>query len=269
MTVCSSDSGTDLVRDGAFVRAAAAAAATARPRPGAALLSFDPLVMLGLDLFFNNVLLCLDASSLAACTAVCTAWRACCTSDLLWWPLLSQLLARRAHLPLSLLHSPSPPLTRYFAYSIIMLDASKVELSPAEMCARVWEMKVKPTCGAYWCSLDPTSRDEDPLLRRFQCDHSITPLQDKDPIWGGQESVWVFVKAKTSDSRKGGQCVQINSWPQHHVMRLPDGRWRLDNYYSSYTSCPDQEENTPSYVKGKLIRFCARCNPEQIKKKEE
>ncbi|MCO5564781.1 hypothetical protein L7F22_057051 [Adiantum nelumboides] len=148
-----------------------------------------------------------------------------------------------------------------------MLDASKVELSSVEMCARIWEMKVKPTCGPYWHSLDPTSRDEDPLLRRFQCDFSVMPMQDQDPIWGGQESTWQFVKSKKSEDKHSGRCVRINSWPQHRVIRLADGRWRLDNYYASYTTCPDQEGNMPPFVRGKKIGFCPRCNPEPPVKK--
>lgn len=77
------------------------------------------------------------------------------------------------------------------------------------------------------------------------------------------------MKAKSLDGKKSAQCVQVNSWPQHRVVRLCDGRWRLDNYYASYTTCPDQEENMPSYVKGKVIGFCARCNPESRKNEEE
>lgn len=255
--VCSSSSSIDgVARGGAWTR-------RARQEERA-----DPLVVLGLDLFFTSILSRLDAPSLAACVAVCSAWRACCTSDILWRPLLSCFLSLRAHLPLPILRSSSP-LSPYLAFSITMLDAAKVKLSAVEMCARIWEMKVKPTCGPYWYSLDPTSRDEEPLLRRFHCDHSVTSMQDKDPIWGGQESSWQFVKAKKSDGKHSGQYIRINSWPQHRVVRLPDGRWRLDNYYASYTTCPDQEENMPLYVRGKTVGFCPRCNPEPAEKKEE
>ncbi|KAH7447663.1 hypothetical protein KP509_01G115900 [Ceratopteris richardii] len=223
----------------------------------------DPLEVLGWDVFFFAVLPRLDARSLAACIAVSSSWRACCISDVLWRPLLSRFLALRAHLPLALLRcsSPFPP---HLAYSVAMLDACKAELSPAEMCARVWEMKVKPTCGPYWYSLDPTSLNEAPLLRRFHCDFSITPLQENDPIWGGQESTWKFVKSKQSNGELKKQFVRINSWPQHQVVRLRDGRWCLDNYYASYTTCPDQEENMPSYLKGLKVPCCRRCNPDQI-----
>lgn len=228
----------------------------------------DPLAVLGLDIFLTSVLPRLDAHSLASSAAVCRAWRGCAASDVLWRPLLASLLPSRAHLPLPLLRA-SAPLSPFAAYSITVLDAAKVELSPEEMCARIWKMRVKSTCGPYWYALDPTSRGEDPLLRRFHCDHSVTSMQESDPIWGGQESIWQFVKAKKSNNKQVGQRVQINRWPHHHVLRLPDGRWHLDNYYASYTTCPDQEENKPSYMKGRVVEFCSHCNPKPDEKVQE
>lgn len=68
-----------------------------------------------------------------------------------------------------------------------------------------------------------------------------------------------FEKRKKGGRKLGGQRVQVNRWPHHQVIHLPDGRWRLDNEYASYTTCPDHEENTAPYLKGIVIEPCPQC----------
>ncbi|KAJ7538500.1 hypothetical protein O6H91_11G051100 [Diphasiastrum complanatum] len=151
-------------------------------------LKWDPAERLGSDVMQLHIFSNLDARSLAQCSLVCKRWKGLSQVDSLWAPLCFQLWQRRAHLPLRLMHAKYP-VGAYEVYSISMADSLQKELLREEMCARIWEIQVKPSCGPYWISLDPSSHGGAPLRRYFHCDGSLT-ADVNDPIWGGQESCW-------------------------------------------------------------------------------
>ncbi|EFJ34415.1 hypothetical protein SELMODRAFT_438803 [Selaginella moellendorffii] len=203
------------------------------------------------DLLQWSIMSRLDAQSLARCRLVCRSWRGLASSDVLWRPLLAQLLGLRAQIPLQMLALHRPIAARA-AYSLLMDDSRKYRLVSSDMCSRTWELRVKPVCGQYWYSLDPSTHGKPALARFFHCDGSITAA-DNDPIWGGQESAWRFVCVDAK------QYIKINYWPEFTIFRLQDGRWRLENKWATYTTAPDLYLGTGMAICKEKAPPCTGC----------
>lgn len=214
------------------------------------------------DIFQCHVMSLLDARSLASCSAVCTLWRDLASADNLWDRFVQEILSKRPLIPLCIAHrdANASAISRFLTYSIAMVDSQQRELTRGEICGRTWEIRLKPTCGPYWLAFDPTQVGNPALNRYFHCDGSLSSDPD-DPIWGGQETVWKFVRVRGAEDEQG---VQINNWPPHRLLRLKDGLWVMDNMYSLYSTVPDN----PVYISasgtsGKQVAKppCTSCSP--------
>jgi hypothetical protein len=218
------------------------------------------------DILQCHILSLLDARSLASCSAVCTRWRDLATADNLWERFVQEILSKQPLLPLCIMHrdDDASTISRFLVYSIAMVDSQQRELTLGEICGRTWEIRLKPTCGPYWLGFDPTQAGNPGLNRYFHCDGYLTSGPD-DPIWGGQESVWKFVRVRGAETIEGGeQGVQINNWPPHRVLRLKDGLWAMDNMYSVYITVRDNPAfSSASRTRDKQIikAPCTSCSP--------
>lgn len=118
----------------------------------------DPLEVVGEDMFQTQILPRLDSRSLARSAAVCWRWRPLALADSVWQPLVKAFFGQRAHLPLCLMghHNLTMTMKQHLLYAIAMSESRQEALVAAEMCARTWELRLKPACGPYWLGFDPT-----------------------------------------------------------------------------------------------------------------
>lgn len=215
------------------------------------------------DILQCHIMSLLDSRSLASCSAVCTRWRDLASADSLWERFVQEILSKQPLLPLCIMHRDDDAfsISRFLVYSIAMVDSQQRELTLGEICGRTWEIRLKPTCGPYWLGFDPTQTGNPGLNRYFHCDGSLSSGPD-DPIWGGQESVWKFVRVRGAE--KGEQAVQINNWPPHRVLRLKDGLWVMDNLYSVYITVRDNpafSSASRTSDKQTIKAPCTSCSP--------
>jgi len=195
----------------------------------------DPLEVVGGDMFQTQILPRLDSRSLARSAAVCSRWRPLALADSLWQPLVKSFFEQRAHLPLCLM-GQKLTMKQHLLYTIAMSESRQEALVAAEMCARTWELRLKPACGPYWLGFDPTQVGKPGLNRYFSCDGRLNS-DPGDPIWGGHACVWEFIRREGEGTPT--ELVRINHWPPLSPRRVKDGRWVLENFFGLYITRPD------------------------------
>lgn len=192
-------------------------------------------------------------------------WRPLALTDSLWQPLVKSFFGQRAHLPLCLMGHQNLTMKQHLLYTIAMLESRQEVLVAAEMCARTWELRLKPACGPYWLGFDPTQVGKPGLNRYFSCDGRLNS-DPGDPIWGGHACVWEFIRR---EGETPTELVQVNHWPPLSPRRVKDGRWVLENFFGLYITRPDNpafsNSATSDHCSSARRHWCCNaCSPPPI-----
>lgn len=157
------------------------------------------------DAVLSSVFAHLPAEQLARCLVVCRYWRNVGRGQEIWRPLCEARWADKVYVPDRF--AARAVTDAHGAYIAAELDARRTHITRDELCAFMWQTRMKASSGPGWTTVDPWWNGRAPRTRRFYADGGVDFREER----GGER-----LSASPDDAASADLSVIVHT-----------GRWRF------------------------------------------